>query len=165
MYHVCNTVTKKRQIQRENGMTIEDKMQLNLFLGLLKRFHRRRTFKVCPKCRKEWCSMNEFIKDTSLRYNGYQSALDVFEHGLLYFTHSVKGCGSTMSLQADAFSSLYSKDKCSSKETLERDCKNCSLAERKLNRCSQYCERIFSTEISKIMVHHKGIVKKQKPFG
>ncbi len=134
-------------------------MQLNLFnhfQRLLKKFHQQCTFKVCSMCGKKWYSMDEFLSDTSLEYNGYQSGCGVCKYGLFYFTHSGNDCGSTMSLKAQAFYPLYIENKCCSKEISERDCMNCSLAERKLTQCSLYCEHIFPTEIAKLMAHYKG---------
>jgi len=64
-------------------------------------------FKLCPLCKKEWISEEEFLQDRSLLLNGYQFAgrgiTPPFPDGYLLFTHSVTGCGTTLAVYAKAF--------------------------------------------------------------
>ena len=66
-------------------------------------------FKICPLCKKEWVSEDEFLQDRTLLINGYQFGIGgrhitpPFPDGYLLFTHSVQGCGTTLAVKAKTF--------------------------------------------------------------
>lgn len=116
--------------------------------------HNHILFKVCPFCSKNWNTVDEFLQDSSMVYEGYQSALSIFDHGLLFFTHADENCGTTMSIKADSFLPLYEKEKANSGTIKSQDCQECRLADNKLERCKQYCERIYPIVLKKIISQH-----------
>jgi hypothetical protein len=62
------------------------------------------SFKECSGCGKVWRTANNFLKDKSLRLNGYQWNLLQEKSGLLVYTHERDHCGSTISVRAQSFS-------------------------------------------------------------
>ncbi len=64
-------------------------------------------FKLCPFCKKEWGSEDDFLQDRTLLVNGYQFAgkhtAVPFPDGYILFTHAVHGCGTTLAVYAKAF--------------------------------------------------------------
>ncbi len=61
------------------------------------------TFKECTGCGKVWRTMETFLKDKSLKLNGYQWDLLREKSGLLLYTHDREYCGSTISIKAQSF--------------------------------------------------------------
>ncbi len=64
----------------------------------------KNSFKECSGCGKVWRTMETFLKDKSLKLNGYQWDLLQEKSGLLLYTHAREYCGSTISIKAQSFS-------------------------------------------------------------
>ncbi len=67
-----------------------------------------KTFKRCTLCGKEWETREKFLADTEIRLDGYQwNYLKVIDgmppDGVLVFTHSSGGCGTSLALAARLF--------------------------------------------------------------
>lgn len=65
-------------------------------------------FKRCTLCGAEWKDRDEFLHDPSLVLNGYQGNLRQLmsgrqRQGLLLFTHTVEGCGTTLAFDPSEF--------------------------------------------------------------
>ncbi len=77
---------------------------LNLLEGLSANTKINSSFyKSCPKCGTRWESLDAFLKDQDLRFNGYQEGLNRLYGGLFLFTHEACGCGSTIALPIGDF--------------------------------------------------------------
>lgn len=108
-------------------------------------------FKTCPMCKSTWRSMDSFLDDPHLSFNGYQSNFDVLEEGIYFFTHNTQECGSTMGLRVGDFFSLYSGPKYPESKQLSRDCPRYCLDKNNLNRCSAECANAFAREICQVI--------------
>ncbi len=64
----------------------------------------KQMFKECSGCGKVWRTLDSFLKDKSLRLNGYQWNTLQEKSGLLVYTHTRDYCGSTISVKAQSFS-------------------------------------------------------------
>lgn len=108
-------------------------------------------FKTCPMCNTTWKSMESFLADPHLFFNGYQANFGVLYEGLLFFTHNTATCGSTMGLKVDTFISLYSGKLYEGNMQLSKGCPRYCLDRTNLDRCNAHCENAFAREISQII--------------
>lgn len=109
-------------------------------------------FKVCPMCRTTWEDRAAFLADLTLHYNGYQADLDEEEKGLFYFTHRTPACGSTMTIEAKHFLSLYSGVRYEHTSRLSEKCPRYCLESSELRRCPNDCRHAFVREVSQILL-------------
>lgn len=112
----------------------------------------QRIFKICPMCSEMWISMDAFLEDPSLVYNGYQANFGTIELGFFYFTHDTAECGSTMVIKTQPFLSLYSGRRYTGIKTLSKECPRLCLNRTKLKRCQAQCEYAFVREVSQIIM-------------
>ncbi len=96
-----------------------------------------------------------FIQDRSLRLNGYQVDFESLEQGLFYFTHTVKGCNSTMALEARDFFDLNPGKRYQERRTGKKECPRYCLDENQLDRCEARCECAFVRDIIGVVNKHK----------
>lgn len=108
-------------------------------------------FKVCPKCSKNWSTLNDFLNDDALILNGYQANLKNLESGLLLFTHMVEGCKTTMGLYVSGFSHLYNGVRYPENKALSAECPRFCIDEKRLDRCDVFCECAYAREIVNIV--------------
>lgn len=111
-----------------------------------------KVFKVCPMCAVHWASRSAFLADHSLRYNGYQADFEQEERGLFYFTHEIRGCGSTMTIEATHFLSLYRGRRYRHSQRLSEECPRYCLESTELRRCPNQCRHAFVREISELLL-------------
>jgi len=109
------------------------------------------SFKTCPMCNTEWQSMEEFLADPTLSFNGYQANLGLLDEGIFFFTHDTKACGSTMGSKVRTFVSLFSGKKYSGSKALSKKCPRYCFDQSNLERCDAQCENAFAREISHII--------------
>ncbi len=103
-------------------------------------------------CEYVWISRSDFLADISLHFNGYQADFDNEERGLFYFTHKTKRCGSTMTIEAAEFLSLYSGRRYEQSRQLSGECPRYCLESSKLQRCPNQCRHAFVREISEMLL-------------
>jgi hypothetical protein len=115
-----------------------------------------KVFKECPMCRKIWKSREEFLDDNCLQLEGYSADFEVQEKGLFYFTHRMRGCFSTMALEAKAFFDLYTGKRYPDSKMDSDECSRFCLDRRNLDRCPALCEFAFVREIIQIIKGHHG---------
>jgi hypothetical protein len=65
-------------------------------------------FKRCSLCGVEWQDRDAFLSDSTLVLNGYQGNLRQLlsgrqKQGLLLFTHTAEGCGTTLAFDPTEF--------------------------------------------------------------
>jgi len=108
-------------------------------------------FKSCPMCKTDWNSMESFLADPQLVFNGYQPNFGVLEQGIFFFTHDTEHCGSTMALKVQSFASLYNGPKYTKSKQLSADCPRYCLDEKNLKRCNAHCENAFAREIAQLI--------------
>ncbi len=70
----------------------------------------KHSFKECSGCGKVWRTVDTFLKDRSLKLNGYQWNFLQEKSGLLVYTHDRDYCGSTISVKAQSFSHNLEKE-------------------------------------------------------
>lgn len=112
---------------------------------------RKEIFKACPMCGKKWRSRDAFLDDPHLMFNGYQANFGKIGEGLFYFTHATAGCGSTMAIQAEAFSSLYSGSRYSEIKMFTKECHGYCLNRHELQRCQAHCAYAYVREVAHII--------------
>lgn len=80
----------------------------SLFRWLDQSHHLENTniFKVCSFCKKEWQTLDTFLADPFIHFDGYQPDFDHSSRGLLLFTHTDLACCTTMAIEAIRFFSL-----------------------------------------------------------
>lgn len=108
-------------------------------------------FKICPMCSTQWETLDDFLNDKSLEINGYQADFQKLEDSFFYFTHNVEGCGTTMTIYAEKFFSLYAGKRYPQRKTGEKDCPGFCLDDKQLERCEAFCECAFNREILRII--------------
>ncbi len=119
-------------------------------------------FKTCPMCNKTWESMDAFLADPHLRFNGYQPNFGELEQGIFFFTHDSELCGSTIGLRVTTFAPLYAGPRHTSSKQLSNDCPRYCLDSRNLKRCNAHCENAFAREIAQIIKHKMSTLAKSK---
>ena len=112
-------------------------------------------FKKCPCCGEIWKSRDDFIRDTSLYFNGYMADFLVLEKGLFYFTHLVEGCRSTLVAPAGQFLDLYSGERYTPNNVGKDDCPGYCLENGPLQRCDAVCEYAFVREVIQVILSFK----------
>ena len=108
-------------------------------------------FKQCPMCRKDWGDRDAFLDDASLELNGYDADFDQLEFGLLYFTHRVAGCFSTMALEVREFFSLYTGERYLESKTGGEECTGRCLERENFRLCPAHCRFAFVREVVQII--------------
>ena len=117
--------------------------------------YQEEVFKKCPMCGMSWKNRERFLQDESLRINGYQANFESLESGLLYFTHHVEGCHSTMACQVREFIDLNTGVRYCERKTLTEECPQHCLYESELGRCEVSCECAFVRDLIDILRHRK----------
>ncbi len=108
-------------------------------------------FKICPLCSTTWKTRNEFIKDRTLKINGYQVDFDELGHGLFFFTHQVKGCFTTLALRAESFFDLNPGIPYKVRATNSEKCPGYCTEIDQLDPCEARCECAFVREVIQII--------------
>ena len=108
-------------------------------------------FKTCSMCNSQWNSIDSFLADPSLSFNGYQANFGILDEGIFFFTHNMEECGSTLGIKVRAFGTLFSGKKYSKSKQLSAECPRYCLDPKNLGRCSAECENAFAREISQII--------------
>ena len=111
-----------------------------------------KVFKVCPMCAFIWEDRTAFLADRTLHYNGYQADFEGEEKGLFYFTHHTTACGSTMTIEAKHFLSLYKGTHYEHTRRLSEKCPRYCLESSELWRCPTDCRHAFVREVSQILL-------------
>ena len=109
------------------------------------------SFKLCPCCKKEWKSQNDFLEDPQAQLIGYKADFEKLEYGMLFFNHTIESCGSTITIEILAFMNLYNGKKYPERRTNEIDCPGYCNNIDQLNRCDALCECAYYREITNII--------------
>ena len=102
-------------------------------------------------CLKDWEDREAFLNDHTLELNGYDADFDQLEFGLLYFTHRVAGCYSTMAIEAREFFSLYQGAKYAENLMGSDQCTGKCLKTGDLGACPAHCRFAFVREVVQII--------------
>lgn len=105
-------------------------------------------FKTCPMCNAQWESLEAFLEDQNLSFNGYQANFGILDEGLFFFTHNTQDCGSTMALSVGCFGVLYTGKKYPDSKLLSKDCPGLCKDPNNFDRCQRKCECAYAREIS-----------------
>jgi hypothetical protein len=68
-------------------------------------------FKLCSKCGTRWKTRESFLRDRSLKLEGYQKTGQKYGNGFLLFTHNCNNCGTTIAIPARSFKIKGEKQK------------------------------------------------------
>jgi len=117
--------------------------------------YQEEVFKECPMCGGSWKNREGFLQDGSLQINGYQADFESLESGLLFFTHHVEGCHSTMALQVREFIDLNPGVRHCERKTLTKECPQYCFYESELGRCEVACECAFVRDLIDILRQRK----------
>lgn len=109
-------------------------------------------FKTCPMCHKSWATLESFLSDPAIIFNGFQPDFEHEEKGLFYFTHETPHCGSSMLLQTEKFYSLHDGQRYEESLHLTQDCPGLCLNREELGRCEAKCKHAFVREISQLIM-------------
>lgn len=109
----------------------------------------------CRMCNTQWHTINSFINDPDLSFNGYQANFKELAAGLFLFTHRTEGCGSTMAVSAGHFFHLYDGPVFTEPKTGSEECPEHCFNQDDLGRCFAKCECAFVREIVDIIVKAK----------
>ena len=112
-------------------------------------------FKCCSMCAAVWHERTEFISDTHLQIEGYQADFEHLEQGLVYFTHTVDGCYSTMAVKASEFLDLIPGKPFTSRKTMTEDCPGYCLHQSNIQRCKAECECAYVRDLLHILQSYK----------
>ncbi|MCP3927199.1 MAG: hypothetical protein GY714_31965 [Desulfobacterales bacterium] len=111
----------------------------------------KKIFKKCSMCSAEWDTRESFLKDSSLKINGYGADFKILKRSLFYFTHLKEGCYSTLVIKAEEFLDLFSGEQYTEQRAGKEECPLYCLDERQLSRCDALCECAFNREIIHII--------------
>ncbi len=139
---ICRQVDEAPAGSSKEGIVILGKVQEEIY-------------KRCPMCAAVWQDRMEFIGDTDLQIEGYQANFDQLEQGLVYFTHRVDGCYTTMAVKAREFLDLNPGKPFTSRKTMTDDCPGYCLHESNIERCSAECECAYVRDLLHILQTHK----------
>jgi len=115
----------------------------------------QKIFKQCPMCDTIWSKRSHFLQDTSLKIEGYQVNFDDLGKGLLYFTHSLDGCQSTMAVEAYEFFDLNPNMRYTTRNALKDDCPGYCLRKDFLGQCTAECDCAFVRDVIAIIQKKK----------
>ena len=111
----------------------------------------KKPFKTCPNCKMVWATQNAFIRDQSLKMNGYMPNFKQLEDGIFFFTHDVENCLSTLAVEASLFLNLYDGPYYEVRMTRSEDCPGYCMDMGITNSCPIKCECAYVREIGKII--------------
>jgi hypothetical protein len=106
-------------------------------------------------CAAVWQDRSCFLRDASLKLNGYQADFQKLENGLFYFTHNVDGCYSTMAITANTFFDLNTGRRYKKPMNSSEKCPGYCMKTDQLDRCSVECEYAFVRDIIDIIEKFK----------
>lgn len=124
----------------------------------------KQLFKTCTMCNGKWESMDSFLADPNLSFNGYQANFGVLDEGIFFFTHNTETCGSTMGIKVRAFASLFSGKKYTDNGALSKTCPRYCLDQENLDRCNVHCKNAFVREISQLIQDRVTTAQKQNNY-
>ena len=111
-----------------------------------------RPFKTCTRCGFVWPDREAFLRDRSLTLIGYQVNFEALREGFFLFNHL---CGTSLALEAGAFSDLYDGPMFLERKTGGDGCAGHCLHESDLEPCPQQCECAYVREVIRIIRGHR----------
>jgi hypothetical protein len=116
-------------------------------------------FKKCTMCSHKWNTREDFLNDGTLVLNGYEAYFKELERGLIFFTHEVDKCGSTMTFEVKEFLDLYTGEIYPEQMHGTEECPEYCLKKDKLDACLVKCECASVREVLQII---KSCLKQSK---
>ena len=110
-------------------------------------------FKECYKCRFQWPTREDFLKDSAVEILGYQVFFEDLKKGMLLFNHS---CGTTTAVHISQFLDLLDTPSSLERHPDGRDCPGRCQTRNIMNPCSPDCRCAF---ISRLINRIKGSEK------
>jgi len=96
-------------------------------------------FKTCPLCGERWWSLADFVQDRRLRVGGYSAFFDDPGQGLIFVTHQLPGCRTTMALPARDLEELYHGPAHTDLHRGADDCARLCLDRHRVEECDAPC--------------------------
>ena len=106
-------------------------------------------FKVCPKCKFEWKTRDEFLSDRSIYIIGFMADLKDFDKGAYLFNHVLSNnkCSSTLALRVPCFLDLYDGPVFEELKAGSDECSGYCARIDVLERCRVNCRNAVAREI------------------
>ena len=103
--------------------------------------------------------MADFLADPKLEQGGYQVNFIDLRGGLFYFTHFVDGCGTTLAVPVEQFTSLSDRDFLANRRTKEHEgCSSLCVRKGDLTPCPVECECVWVREVMQAIKKKKDTV-------
>jgi hypothetical protein len=96
-------------------------------------------FKTCPLCGEQWAALEDFVRDRRLALNGYMAVFEDPGTGLVFFTHRLRECGTTMTVPAEKLRGLYHGPVYDELHAGAQDCPRLCQDRRQLEECDAPC--------------------------
>jgi hypothetical protein len=112
-------------------------------------------FKVCPQCGKSWRSLFELVEDVSLHVNGYQASFIDPDNGLVFFTHIVEHCRSTIAVEVQHLRHMYNGPEIEMHNFGRETCPGFCLDMHELEDCNQVCNMHWVRAILHYLRRHE----------
>ena len=107
-----------------------------------------KSFKVCPKCGRQWVERSAFLSDPDLTLVGYQVNFKELAAGMLLFNHS---CRTTLALLAMDFRDLHAGPVFVERLTGSDECPGMCLHKDNLGPCPARCECAYVRDILQVI--------------
>ena len=110
-------------------------------------------FKVCPKCRYEWETREDFLGDPSISVIGFLADNVEVEKGAYLFNHMPpkNRCNSTLAIYVSQFMDLYHGPKHEDLKAGSEECSGYCARVEVLERCNACCRNATARELISII--------------
>jgi len=112
-------------------------------------------FKTCPLCSEQWATLEEFVRDERLKLDGYSAFFDDPGKGLIFVTHLLPHCGTTLTLAAAKLRPLYRGPVHLESHHGAEDCNRLCLDRRELDECHAPCAMAWVRTVLQHLRRHE----------
>jgi hypothetical protein len=115
----------------------------------------QQVFKTCQSCQTTWKNVIDLVLDQTLEVNGYQAAFDHPENGIIFFTHNIKNCHSTLAINVMDFKDFYCGPRINHHNTGLHTCTGLCLMRNNLENCTAICDMQWVREVLQYLRKHE----------
>ncbi len=110
-------------------------------------------FKECPNCHYQWPDRTTFLSDPTLSLVGYQANFGNLVAGYFLFNHDTPDCGTSLAVEAGAFTDMHSGPIFEERLTGTENCPGYCKIQKSLDPCSNKCECAYVRDVLQIVRH------------
>ncbi len=112
-------------------------------------------FKICPLCKHEWDTRENFLGDRYLSIIGFMADEDSLEKSAYLFNHVLPGkkCGGTLAVTVDQFLDLYDGPLYEDLKLGSQECSGYCARVDVLERCNAECRNAVARKIIHLLVN------------